>query len=304
MHSKKLLVIIVAYNSMPWIEKCYKSLRQSTVPCDVITIDNGSSDNTIEYLEKNFPEVEVIKTDRNLGFGKANNIGLQKALDEKYEYVYLLNQDAWVKPNTFEKLIETSKRHPEYGILSPMQMQADMKHLDFGFIYMTTRNPQRNCPILIEDLFFNRIAEVYDVPFVNASHWLLTQNCIKIVGGFSPAFSQYGEDNNYIDRALYNKQKVGIVPTALAIHDRSDKIWSKEKNEYVSYYSCKLAELSNPFHRPRVIKIVYELIKYAIRNHNKNIFRYAIKILKERKIINSCYGESYKKCAFLNEPIS
>lgn len=301
MHKNNILVIIVAFNSMQWADKCYNSLRASTIPCDIITIDNGSSDGTPDYIRKKFPEVELIETGENIGFGKANNIGLQKVLDEEYEYAYLLNQDAWIEQNTFEELIKASKLNPQYGILSPMQMQADMQHFDYGFIYFATKEPQRNKPILAEDWYFNRSAGIYEVSFVMAAHWLLTRKCIKTVGGFSPAFPHYGEDCNYIDRTLYNNLKVGIVPKALAVHDRSDKKWSKEKNEYILHYSCKLQELSNPFHRPRVINVVVKLINLAIKEHNKNIYHYAIRILKERKIINSCYGKSFARCAFLKE---
>lgn len=56
------IVIIVSYNSMRWAERCYSSLRASSVPCDVLMIDNGSTDGTIEYVKSHFPEVQIIET--------------------------------------------------------------------------------------------------------------------------------------------------------------------------------------------------------------------------------------------------
>ena len=113
MNRNKILVIIVSYNAMPWVNRCLTSLRQSVVPCDVTIIDNGSTDGTQDYIHKNFPEVDLIKNKENLGFGRANNIGLQKALDNNYEFVYLLNQDAWIQEDTFEHLINVSESYPE-----------------------------------------------------------------------------------------------------------------------------------------------------------------------------------------------
>ena len=73
----------------------------------------------------------------NLGFGRANNLGLQYALDNRYDYVYLLNQDAWIFPDTFETLVDISKRYPEYGIISPLQMNSDLYHIDVNIIQNT-----------------------------------------------------------------------------------------------------------------------------------------------------------------------
>ena len=129
----KLLVVIVTYNAMQWAERCFDSLRKSTIVPDVFVVDNGSTDGTQTYIHEHYPEVIFQQSKENLGFGKANNIGLQYALDNEYDYVYLLNQDAWVMPDTFEKLIIVHKEHPEYGILSPFQMEANMEHIDKNF---------------------------------------------------------------------------------------------------------------------------------------------------------------------------
>ena len=126
-----VLVIVVTYNAMKWAERCLSSLRNSSVSCDVMVIDNNSTDGTQNFIHTHFPEVELIENKKNLGFGQANNIGLQRVLDENYEYAYLLNQDAWVMPDTLEKLIDISKTHPEYGVLSPMQLKASYR----GYVF-------------------------------------------------------------------------------------------------------------------------------------------------------------------------
>ena len=93
----QLLVIIVNYNGMKWLERCLSSLTSSTVPSDVYIVDNGSTDGSQDYIRSNFKDAIFVQSEENLGFGKANNIGLQYAYEKGYEYVYLLNQDAWVE---------------------------------------------------------------------------------------------------------------------------------------------------------------------------------------------------------------
>ena len=107
---RKILVIIVTYNGMKWIDRCLGSVYASGMPADVIVIDNGSSDGTPEYVGKQFPEAVLISTGENHGFGKANNIGFSYALEKGYDYVYLLNQDAWIFPDTFSRLVDAMEK--------------------------------------------------------------------------------------------------------------------------------------------------------------------------------------------------
>lgn len=295
----RLLVVIVAYNSMQWAKRCYDSLRASAVPVDVITIDNGSTDGTPDYIRNNYPEVELIEKGENLGFGRANNIGLQKALNEGYDYVYLLNQDAWVEPDTFAKLIDASLSHPEYGVLSPMQMKADLSHLDDRFVTYAIGEQQNARPYLLEDLYFDRLAEVYDTNFVMAAHWFITRRCLETVGGFSPTFYHYGEDNNYLMRTRYWKFKIGIVTSAIAVHDRGDSNWSQDKMLYVTRYTQALVKASNPLCKWSVWSYIRENTVKAIKGRKKLLWDYAVRLFNERKQIDRNYRLSLKPCAFL-----
>lgn len=79
----KVNTIIVTYNGAQWIEKCLDSLHECKVKTHILIVDNASTDNTLSIIREKYPEVELIESAKNLGFGKANNIGLRKALDER-----------------------------------------------------------------------------------------------------------------------------------------------------------------------------------------------------------------------------
>ena len=85
---EKVLVIIVTFNADQWIERCFKSVLSSTCQPDIYVIDNGSQDNTLEYLHSLESEkLFIYESGVNLGFGKANNIGLTYAINKDYDYV-------------------------------------------------------------------------------------------------------------------------------------------------------------------------------------------------------------------------
>ena len=121
----KILAIIVTYDGMRWIDRCLGSVYASQVPMDAFVADNDSSDGTAGYVAELFPQAVLVRNASNLGFAEGNNQGFRYALEQGYDYVYLLNQDAWVDPDTVGELVRMHEAHPEFGILSPYQYRAD-----------------------------------------------------------------------------------------------------------------------------------------------------------------------------------
>jgi len=185
-------VIIVSYNFETWIDRCIPSIQASTLPATILVVDNASQDRTCDIIRNRYPEVILIENEENLGFGKANNIGLRYTLEKGFDYVFLLNQDAWLEPNALEKLVNSSLRYPVYGILSPIHFNGDGTALDFGFATYTGFKNLRDI-----ELFSSEIEEF---PFINAAMWLIPTEVIRKVGGFAPIFAHYGEDRNLAQR--------------------------------------------------------------------------------------------------------
>jgi GT2 family glycosyltransferase len=243
MMSAKVFVVIVTYNGSKWVTPCFSSLRKSTVPMHTIVIDNGSQDDTLARIAADFPEVEVLNTGKNLGFGKANNIGIELAYQRGAAYVFLLNQDAWIDPDAVEKLVAMHQRHPAYGVISPMHLNGAGEGLDYGFSNYIAPN---KCLGLYSDIFLGRVKEIYDVGFVNAAAWLMTRECVERVGGFSPSFFHYGEDDNYTQRLHFHKLKLGVVPTSRIYHDREQRPASKYFESGETFRREVIARSSNP----------------------------------------------------------
>ncbi|MBR8535742.1 glycosyltransferase family 2 protein [Carboxylicivirga sediminis] len=242
-----IYTIIVTYNGMQWIDRCISSLLESVLPTHILVIDNLSTDGTPDYIEQHFPQVELIRSEQNLGFGKGNNIGMQKALEVAADYVFLLNQDAWIKPDTLQVLVNAHKSDSEYGVLSPVHLNAQEDGLETKFAEYTGPENTRG---LLSDLYKNSLRQVYTTKFVNAAAWLISLECLSKVGGFNPLFPHYGEDEDYINRVHYWDFKVGIVPKAQVTHD-SIFSWEKIEHHPVRNVIFNLIPLANINHRYR-----------------------------------------------------
>jgi GT2 family glycosyltransferase len=257
-----VFAIVVTYNGERWLQDCFNSLRKSSVPVHTIVVDNGSTDNTIKILQDQYPEVELIISKENLGFGRANNIGIEKALQQNAEYILLLNQDAWLINSTdLEELIKLHKNHPEVGILSPMHVNREISELDHNFSRYIS---DPNFPEIISDIYLNKTKEIYEVEFVNAAFWLLSFACVKKVGLFDSLFFHYGEDVNYVQRVRFHNFKIGVCPKVKGVHDRMgrkgvpEKFMGMEKEKRSLLF--KLANVNNKNYKKEIIKMQWKIL--------------------------------------------
>lgn len=223
----KTIIVIVTYNALNWLTRCLES-------CDefkVIVVDNNSQDGTVEFIKKNYPKIELIEKSENLGFGKANNIGIKEALRRGADHILLLNQDAYLESDTVEELTRAAFQNPEYGILSPIHLDGSGKRFDRNFTNYMHYDKNKD---FFSDALFNRLAGIYEVPFVNAACWFLPRRTLETIGGFDPIFFHYGEDENYCQRLVFHGIKIGIVSNCYVRHDRENRI-KKETSENNPY---------------------------------------------------------------------
>lgn len=290
---KKVLVIIVTYNGLKWLDRCLTSVRNSSLPADIFVVDNGSTDGSVDFIRSSFPEAKLIVAERNLGFGAANNLGLLYALEHGYEFVYLLNQDAWLAPDTLGLLVQASSGNPDYGILSPLQINASATALDRNFsrFYPGTLPQFPNSDVMPEGVF--------EVRFAMAAHWLMTRQCIETVGLFSPTFFHYGEDSNYVDRLHYHGLRIGIVPRAIAIHDREYRTATpaSRRREFLSY---GLIYLSNPNSHLRYQRWIYHVVQTLMKSPTAFSIKAVRATLNSLSDIARNRSLSMQKGAFLN----
>lgn len=287
----RILTIVVTHNGIGWMDRCLGSLESSSLKTDIFVVDNCSTDGTPDYISEHFPDANLFRSKENPGFGAANNIGLRYALENGYDFVYLLNQDAWVEKNTIATLLDCWNK--DYGVLSPVQVDAKGK-MDANFRKKCGKYLKKAGDTVDGDRLIVRI------PFVMAAHWLMSRESIETVGGFSPAFRQYGEDDNYLDRMHWHGLKSGIVPTAEGVHDRSDRKTSRGERMRLKCIST-VVKLSDPGRSFLIRSLVepLELIGMAVKNLSLVPIRFIPELTARYKELKTLRKASMKDGAFL-----
>ncbi len=217
---QNIFCIISNYNDYQHIDKCLSSLQKSVLPVQIIVVDDASTDGSQNKIKKEYPEVELIESDQNRGFSAANNTGIKRAIEKDADYIFLLNMDARVEPETLGTLVNIAESNPEYGILSPMHLNGSNTGFDRLF---TMYIDSKKCPALFSDIYLNQTKDIYRVNGVNAAAWLVRSDLFKKIGLFEELFFLYGQDDNFVDRVKYYGYKIGVSPNARIYHDREQR---------------------------------------------------------------------------------
>ena len=117
----KLSIIILNFNTKALLTQVLDSIETKNT-IEIIVVDNASTDGSVEFLARHYPNVKIIKNPVNNGFAAGNNLGI-KASSGKY--LLLLNSDTQAKPNSLDKCLNFLDRHPQIGILTPKLTLSD-----------------------------------------------------------------------------------------------------------------------------------------------------------------------------------
>jgi GT2 family glycosyltransferase len=221
-------VIIVSWNARRYLHDCLVSIRETGVATvgQIIVVDNASNDGSPELVAQDFPEVELIQTGANLGFARANNIGLKRASGA---YVALINSDVIVHEKCIERLVEFLDHHAPVGLVGPKIVSSD------GQVQPSCRrlpSPWNTaCRALALDGFLaqhpwfsgqairNLNPEAAkEVEVLSGCFWLARHEALAQVGGLDERFFFYAEDLDWCKRMRDAGWKVAYVPQASATH--------------------------------------------------------------------------------------
>jgi GT2 family glycosyltransferase len=211
-------VIILGWGGEPYIQNCLNALRRQTYPAmEVIVVDNGSPDRTAEIVERDFPEVKLIRTDRNLGVAGGNNFGLKTA---KGEIRVLINADVEVYPDWLENLARAMLADPTIGLAGAKLLYPDGT-IQFaggriegprGYTYhIGWHEPDQG-----------QWDSLRDVDFLTGASLAITRQALERIGYEDERFFPIDyEDADMSYRARGAGFRVVLVPSAVAIHHES-----------------------------------------------------------------------------------
>jgi len=212
-----VFVVVVNWNGRKHLETCLGSLDRQSYTCRrVLLVDNGSTDGSVAFVRDRFPEVEIIANERNLGFCRANNQGLRRAVAAGAPYAVLLNNDTETDPGWLEALVRAADRLPQAGALASKMLMFDRRDIvnstglccsaigcawDRGF-------GQPDGPV------WNEPATVIGAS--GGAFFVRTAALDRV--GYLPRFDIYGEDLDLSLRLWNAGYTIEYVPAAVVYH--------------------------------------------------------------------------------------
>jgi len=123
---KHVTVVVLNWNGWPDTLACIASLKKLNYPnFDMVVVDNGSTDGSQAHIEAHVPDIRVIQTGANLGFGGGCNVGIRKALEQGSDYVWLINSDATADKNSLTELVSLADEQALVGAVGSVLYQTD-----------------------------------------------------------------------------------------------------------------------------------------------------------------------------------
>lgn len=222
MASPRVSVVVVAYNGLPWIERCLESIGDEH---ELIVVDHGSTDGTLDLVRDRFPLARIVEQP-NRGMGGGNNAGMRVATGR---YHLLLNSDAWPLAGAVERLADFADEHPQAAVVGPR-----LRNLD-GSLQRSVRAFPTLWRLATEYLFLRKLAPKtdalnalygggFDHESVREADWLfgacllVRREAADAVGLFDEDFFMFSEEVDWCYRFRRAGWEVLFFPGAEVIH--------------------------------------------------------------------------------------
>ena len=229
-----LSIIIVNYKTPDLLLRCINSIL-NTIPkellFEMIIVDNNSNDNSEKIIKTKFEDIIWIQKNENDGFGRANNIGIQKAIGE---YVLLLNSDIVVAENTILECLKEIEKDKTIGVLSCKLLNDDGSNQKSIYHYAADY-----LDVLNNNLIFDYFIKIKPkkIKALMGSFLLIPQHVLQNIGLFDPDFFMYCEELELCNRILKKGYKIKYIDNVVAYHKHgassTDENWVI-KQKYLS----------------------------------------------------------------------
>lgn len=297
-------ICLVNYNGYKDTIECIESLKNITYKNYKITIvDNNSTDNSYEILNKLYKNHKIIKNDSNGGFSVANNIAIRHAIKNGAEYVLLINNDTIVKPEFLNELLKSFQKIKDVGIVGGKIYHYDNKELidhAGGFIDLVKYTTGHYGLNKMDHKKYNFEKEV---EFISGCLMLIKREVFEKVGFLPEEYFMYYEDTDFCLSVKEKGYKLIYNPKGIIYHKGAKSSGGAESVFYVEWSTRNRIVFMNKyktkgglfiysnihFYFTRIVKILYYICKGDVKK------AYAlIKGIKEGiKYIKSIRGTKY-----------
>src|SRR3989344_3492895 len=227
----KASIIIPNWNGQELLKDCLVSLAKQTYKnFEIILVDNNSTDNSIGFTEKNFPQVSIVKLKKNFGFAKAINTGVKKS---NAKYVIFLNNDTEVDKNWFKNLVDCANLHPEVISVNSKLLNYYSRKLIDGIGIIINEVGQAKSIGWQEKHSGQYEKEEYIFGATGGGSLFRRADFVK-VGGFDENYFMYSEEVDFAFRAQFLGYKSIYSPQSIVYHKH--KASAKKFPQHIEYW--------------------------------------------------------------------
>lgn len=244
-------IIIVNYNVREFLRGALESVRRSLAASgltgEVMVVDNASRDGSQEMVRRDFPEVKLYALESNVGFGRANNVGLR---DAKGDYLLILNPDTILGEDTLRVTIDFMRSHPNCGVSGCKLLNADGSFqvscrrgfptpwASFTKLFgLSSIFP--NSPLFAQyNLTHLPVDETYEIDALAGAFMMLSREAFEKTGGFDEDYFMYGEDIDLSYRIKKAGMSVYYVHSTSTVHFKGESTRRSTLNEVKVFYEA------------------------------------------------------------------
>jgi N-acetylglucosaminyl-diphospho-decaprenol L-rhamnosyltransferase len=243
----RLSIVIVAYNIRGDLERCLQSLvaDQPRVDHEILVVDNASTDDTVDALRARWPGVRLIEAWSNVGFSKANNIGIRQSFGE---LVLLLNGDTVVPAGAIDTLVAVLDRRPDVAVAGPRLVDGEGRpELSFGRMISPFNELRQQWRARGN---VERLTSIErEVDWVSGACLLTRRADAEAVGLLDERFFMYTEDVDFCAAVRARGRTVLFTPAAQVVHLRGRSRQTVPRAAEAAYRRSQLAFYEK--HHPR-----------------------------------------------------
>jgi GT2 family glycosyltransferase len=261
-NKKKLITVFtVNWNGKKWLEKFLKSLEAQTYNnLEILVVDNNSTDDSVSYVQKNFPQVKIVQNSTNVGLAKATNIGVENS---KGHYVLFINNDTWFEPDFIQMLVDYYEKNDYFVVSAIEKRYFDNEEFICNTTIDITGSPAFYIPTLSRK----------DKIFYLTVCFFCSKKDFVDTGRLDENFYMYYEDVDWFWRLTLLGKKFGYVPKCYIHHagagstgsglKYSTFLWRNQNTlqALIKNYSLPILILSLPLY---ILQNIAEIIFFVV----------------------------------------